>query len=147
MPRSLFVDSKRTEFWRGSPTSASSSAIVANNTGYMEFNTLETSDYLGAIFQLVALASNGGVRILKPGFVYVEANQDIVSSGASGYLSFNVRKNADTRAVQLITHTNGQWDGIVVATSFAGSPIVACIQSITYVFLSFNITFPKLKSL
>jgi hypothetical protein len=107
------------EFWRGSSTAASGSAIVSANSGFVEFHTLQTSD--SAIFQTVALASNGGVRILKPGFVYVEANQDIISSGASNYITFQVRQNSDVRALQLITNTNGQWDGLIIGTSFAVS--------------------------
>jgi hypothetical protein len=118
MPRLFLADTKKVEIWRGSPTSGSGSAIVSANSGYMEFHTLSTTDSAGAIFSLVALASNGGVKILKPGFVYVEANQDIISSGASGYLTFAVYNNGSTRALQLITHTNGQWDGIMVGTGF-----------------------------
>ena len=118
MPRAFFADTKKVEIWRGSMNAASGSAIVSANTGFIEFNTVSTTDSAGAIFSLVALASNGGVRILKPGFVYVEANQDIISSGASSYLTMQVYNSGSSRGLQLITHTNGQWDGLMIGTGF-----------------------------
>ena len=39
-------------------------------------------------------------------------NQDLITSGASSYTSCDIQINGSSVSLQLITNTNGQWDGI-----------------------------------
>jgi hypothetical protein len=90
-------------------TSAAATVIVANNGGYVQFSN-GTARHLSN--SNVFTATTDGVQILKPGLLYVSFSQDIISATTSSYVSGYIQKNKITISENLITNTNGQWDGI-----------------------------------
>ena len=90
-------------------TSASASAIVSNNAGYVQFSNATARHLSNAG---VLTAATDGIQIMKAGIVYVTVSQDITTAGSSSYVSFFIRKNGSNISENLITNTGGQWDGI-----------------------------------
>jgi hypothetical protein len=90
-------------------TSAGATTIVTDNAGYAQFSN-GTARHLSN--SSVFTAVTDGIQILKAGMVYVTVSQDIITSGASGYTLVYIQKNKSTISENLITNTNGQWDGI-----------------------------------
>ena len=90
-------------------TSASATAIVSNNGGYVQFSN-GTARHLSN--SNVFTATTDGIQILKAGILYISFSQDITTATSSGYVSGYIQKNKSTISENLITNTNGQWDGI-----------------------------------
>ena len=53
----------------------------------------------------------------KRGTVFISYNQDIITTGTSGYASITIARNGTYCAHQLITNTNSLWDCIHIATT------------------------------
>jgi hypothetical protein len=90
-------------------TTAASSTIVSDNAGYVQFSN-GTARHLSnsSIFTSVT----DGIRILKAGIVHVTVSQDIRTTGTSSYVLLYIQKNKSTVSENLISNTNGEWDGI-----------------------------------
>jgi hypothetical protein len=99
-------------------TSAGSTTIVSDNAGYAQFSN-GTARHLSN--SSVFTAVTDGIRILKDGIVHVTVSQDIITFGASGYTLVYIQKNKATFSENLITNTNGQWDGINAVGTIAVS--------------------------
>ena len=101
-------------------TSASASAINANNNGYMNFE-IPNDNYFCTDPSVIEIVDSGntGLRFWKDGIVHFSMSQDVISSG-TGYtwveflISDQEGGSTDTRGRHLITGTEGQWDGFVV---------------------------------
>jgi hypothetical protein len=104
-------------------TTAGSSTIVTDNFGYAQFSN-GTARHLSN--SSVFTAVTDGIQILKAGIVYVSFSQDIITAGASGYTLGYIQKNKSTISENLITNTNGQWDGIngVTTISVAANDVI-----------------------
>ena len=98
--------------WNGAGTTATLSTIVSNNADWVGFSDRYNSD--STVFEVVG-TSPYGIRVKKAGWVYYYYDQDIITSGASGYATIRSAKNGSYLQYQLITNTNGQWDGIITA--------------------------------
>ena len=97
-------------------TTAGSNTIVADNYGHVQFSN-GTARHLSN--SSVFTAVTDGIQILKAGIVYVSFSQDIITAGASGYTLGYIQKNKSTISENLITNTNGQWDGINGVTTIS----------------------------
>ena len=55
-----------------------------------------------------------------------DGTQDIITSGTSGYVALFIRKNGSNISENLISNTNGQWDGIngVITTSVNANDVI-----------------------
>lgn len=95
-------------------TSASASAIISNNGGYVQFSNGSARHLSNAG---VFTAVTDGIQVLKSGIVYVSFSQDITTTGTVGYVSGLIRKNGNNISENLITNTNGQWDGLTGVTT------------------------------
>jgi hypothetical protein len=93
----------------GTGTSATLSAIVSADSGYVGFSDILNTD--SSVFEVVG-SGNYGIKIKKAGFIYFNYNQDIITSTSTGYVSVEWRINGGTPRYQLITNTNGQWDSL-----------------------------------
>jgi hypothetical protein len=99
-------------------TTAGANTIVADNAAYAQFSN-GTARHLSN--SSVFTAVTDGIRILKDGIVHVTVSQDIITFGASGYTLVYIQKNKATFSENLITNTNGQWDGINAVGTIAVS--------------------------
>ena len=104
-------------------TSASAAAIVSANAGYVQFANGEARHISNSG---VFTATTDGVQILKAGIVHVTVSQDIITSGTTSYVALFIRKNGTNISENLITNTNGQWDGIngVITTSVNANDVI-----------------------
>lgn len=102
-------------------TNSSSSEIVANNTGALNFTTRHNSN--SSVFSI----TTGGIQILKAGIVHVSFSQDIRTAGTTGYVAMYIRKNGSPISENLITNTNTEWDMItgVATTSVSANDIIS----------------------
>jgi len=90
-------------------TTASATAIVSNNGGYVQFsNGTARHNSNTSVFT----STTDGIQILKAGILYISFSQDIITVGSTSYVSGYIQKNKSTISENLITNTNGQWDGI-----------------------------------
>ena len=130
------------------------STIASNNGGYVQFGERNKNGDT-SWFTYGGGTSGGatsGITIQRPGIVSLSFNQDIITPGASGYISSYIKKNGSNKSSQLITNTNAQWDAInnsfsdhfskgdTLEVQFAGGTITA-MDSTTwgnYTFLWFN---------
>ena len=99
-------------------TTAGSTTLVADNSGYVQFsngNARHVSNT--SVFTPVI----DGIRILKAGMVHVTVSQDIITAGTTGYVGMYIQKNKATFSENLITNTNGEWDGMVGVGTIAVS--------------------------
>lgn len=97
--------------WNGAAESSSLATIISNNGDWVRFNDRYNSD--STVFEVVT-SSPYGIRIKKAGWVYYYYDQDIITAGSSGYVTIRSAKNGSYIQYQLITNTNGQWDGIII---------------------------------
>ena len=113
-------------------TPAASTTIVTDNAGYVQFSN-GTARHLSnsSIFTSVT----DGIRILKAGIVQVTVSQDITTSGTTGYVLLYIQKNKSTVSENLITNTNGEWDGINGVATIA----VAADDVINFYYSAVNI--------
>jgi hypothetical protein len=104
-------------------TSASAAAIVSANAGYVQFANGEARHLSNSG---VFTATTDGVQILKPGIVHITFSQDIITTTAIGYVHMMIRKNGTNISENLITNTNGQWDGIngVATASVSANDVI-----------------------
>jgi hypothetical protein len=104
-------------------TAASAAAIVSANYGYVQF---ANGDARHNSNSGVFTATTDGVQILKPGILHITFSQDIITTTAIGYALMYIRKNGSTISENLITNTNGQWDGIngVATTSVNANDVI-----------------------
>jgi hypothetical protein len=95
-----------------SHTAASSAAVVSSNNATIlwSIKTASNSSWYSI--------SGDRFTILKSGLVSLNVNQDIVTGGNTSYAQCRISVNGTTKAYQLITNTNGQWDAI--ANSWCG---------------------------
>jgi hypothetical protein len=90
-------------------TAASAASIVSADSGYVEFSNGEARHNSNSgVFS----ATTNGIQILKAGIVQVTVSQDITTTGSTGYIAMYIRKNGNNISENLITNTNGHWDGI-----------------------------------
>ncbi len=97
-------------------TNGSQSTINANNSGFF-FYEITNSDYHFITNTNVMSINNsgeGGLLIKKRGILHCMISHDVISSGSTFYITFQVRVNGVPRGFHLITNTNGQWDGMVL---------------------------------
>jgi hypothetical protein len=97
-------------------TAGSKSTIENNNSGFF-FYEIANSDYHFITNTNVMSINNsgeGGLLIKKRGILHCMISHDLISSGSSNYITFQVRVNGTPRGFHLITNTNGQWDGMVL---------------------------------
>ena len=94
-------------------TAASKNAIVSNNGGYVTFESLRNTN---STIISHDPNSNSGRRITFPvaGAVHFSMYQDIITSGSTGYTQVRLYKNGTADRYALITHTNGQWNTIMM---------------------------------
>jgi hypothetical protein len=113
-------------------TPAASTTIVTDNAGYVQFSN-GTARHLSnsSIFTSVT----DGIRILKAGIVQVTVSQDITTAGTTGYVLLYIQKNKSTVSENLITNTNGEWDGINGVATIA----VAADDVINFYYSAVNI--------
>jgi hypothetical protein len=90
-------------------TPAGASAIVSSNNGYAQFSNA-TARHLSNTN--VFTATTDGIQILKAGILFITFSQDIITAGTTGYSNCMIQKNKNNISENLITNTNGQWDGI-----------------------------------
>ena len=109
-------------------TSASAAAIVSANAGYVQFANGEARHLSNSG---VFTATTDGVQILKPGIVHITVSQDIITNGTTSYAALYIRKNGTNISENLITNTNGQWDGIngVATTSVNANDVIGFYYS------------------
>jgi hypothetical protein len=119
--------------WNGSATSATLSTIVSNDNDWIGFSSRYNGD--STVFETVG-TSPYGIRIKKAGWVFYYYDQDIISSGSSGYITLSSFKNGSFLQYQLITNTNGQWDAIIIG----GAVNVAANDVINFRLSASNIT-------
>jgi hypothetical protein len=102
-------------------TSASASAIVSNDGGYVQFSTARHNSNSG-----VFTATTDGVQILKAGIVHITVSQDIITAGNTGYVAMTIRKNGSNISENLITNTNSHWDMMngVATASVAANDVI-----------------------
>jgi hypothetical protein len=114
-------------------TPAASTTIVTDNAGYVQFSN-GTARHLSnsSIFTSVT----DGIRILKAGIIHVSVSQDITTAGTTGYVLLYIQKNKSTVSENLITNTNGEWDGINGVATIA----VAADDVINFYYQATNIT-------
>jgi len=114
-------------------TTAASSTIVTDNSGYVQFSN-DTARHLSnsSVFNSVT----DGIRILKAGIVQVTVSQDIKTAGTTGYALLYIQKNKSTVSENLITNTNDEWDGINGVATIA----VAADDVINFYYSAANIT-------
>jgi hypothetical protein len=104
-------------------TAASAATIVADNGGYVQFSNGEARHISNTgVFS----ATTNGVQILKAGMVHVTVSQDIITAGTTGYQALFIRKNGTNISENLISNTDGQWDGIngVITTSVNANDVI-----------------------
>ena len=96
-------------------TAASKNAIVSNNGGFVSFESLRNTN---STIISHDPNSNSGRRITFPvaGAVHFSMYQDIRVPGTTGYTQVRLYKNGTADRYALITHTNGQWDTIMMNT-------------------------------
>jgi len=113
-------------------TPAASTTIVTDNAGYVQFSN-GTARHLSnsSIFTSVT----DGIRILKAGIIHVSVSQDITTAGTTGYVLLYIQKNKSTVSENLITNTNGEWDGINGVATIA----VAADDVINFYYSAVNI--------
>ena len=87
-------------------TTTSRDSIKANDTGFIDWQQKTASNT--SWFSI----SGANLTILKSGLVNFNMNQDLITSGATSYTSCDIQINGSSVSLQLITNTNGQWDGI-----------------------------------
>jgi hypothetical protein len=90
-------------------TTSGAAAIVSGNSGHVQFssgNARHNSNT--SLFVPVT----DGIQITKAGIVYVTFSQDITTAGTTGYVAGYIQKNKSAVSENLITNTNGEWDGI-----------------------------------
>jgi hypothetical protein len=104
-------------------TTASAAAIVSANSGLVQFSDA-TARHISNTG--VFTATTDGIQILKPGIVHITFSQDIITTTAIGYVHMMIRKNGTNISENLITNTNGQWDGIngVATTSVNANDVI-----------------------
>jgi hypothetical protein len=114
-------------------TSAAATTIVTDNSGYVQFSN-GTARHLSnsSVFTSVT----DGIRILKAGIVQVTVSQDITTAGTTGYVLLYIQKNKSTVSENLITNTNGEWDGINGVATIA----VSADDVINFYYSASNIT-------
>ena len=98
-------------------TSGTVNTLNANNSGYLYF---EISNYAQDFITNTNVmeingSGEGGLLIKKRGILHVHFSHDIITSGASSYVTYSIRVNGTTRGLHLITNTNGQWDGFTLS--------------------------------
>jgi len=94
-------------------TSTSTNAIISNDAGYAEFGTKNyngQSDWFS--FGGGTGGANSGITIQRPGILFLTYNQDIITTGSTGYVTTRTLVNGSINTYQLITRTDGQWDSI-----------------------------------
>ena len=96
-------------------TAASKNAIIANNGGWVSFQSLRNTN---STIISHDPNSNSGRRITFPvaGAVHFSMYQDIKVSGTTGYTQCRLYKNGSADRYALITYTNNQWDSIMMNT-------------------------------
>ena len=87
-------------------TSASTTAIKNDNSGYISLTVQNSSD--NSWYTI----SGEQLQIDKSGLVLVTYNQDIISSLSTGYILTYIYVNGTIKTRQLITNTGGEWDCI-----------------------------------
>lgn len=103
------------------PDGTQHNSIVTNNSGYVKFAT--ANEQSGATnWYSIRTTGNYGILINRPGGLFVSINQDIITSGSTGYTSIRLYKNGGVEYYQLVQSTNGQWDCMHIAGVF---PVVA----------------------
>jgi hypothetical protein len=95
-------------------TVASKNAIVSNNSGYVQFEIANDPAYFCTNQDIMQIVDTGnyGLRFTKPGVVTFGMSQDIIGSGASGYIYTGVYVNGAGKGFHLCSNTNGQWDSL-----------------------------------
>jgi hypothetical protein len=114
-------------------TTAGASAIVTNNTGYVQFSL---SNARHCSNSSLFVPTTDGIQITKAGIIHVQYSQDITTTSSTGYVSSYIQKNKATFSENLISNTNGQWDGI----SGCGTIDVAANDVINFLFSAGDIT-------
>jgi hypothetical protein len=109
-------------------TAASAASIVSSNSGYVQFSNGEARHNSNTG---VFTATTNGIQIQKAGIVHVNVSQDIITSGSIGYIGLYIRKNGTDISENLISSTNGQWDGIngVATTNVAVNDVIGFFYS------------------
>lgn len=97
-------------------TAGTQSTLINSNAGYIFFEIFDSSYHFITNTNVMSIngSGEGGLLIKKRGIVFCMVSHDIITSGASSYLTLQVRVNGTARGYHLITNTNGQWDGMVL---------------------------------
>jgi hypothetical protein len=90
-------------------TNAAAATIITDNQGYVQFST-GTARHCSNNSLFVPVTN--GIQVTKAGILHITFSQDIITAGTTGYAAGYIRKNTNTFSENLITNTNGQWDGI-----------------------------------
>jgi hypothetical protein len=90
-------------------TNAAAATIITDNGGYVQFS-LGTARHCSNSSLFVPVTD--GIKITKSGIVHISFSQDITTTGTTGYVAGYIQKNKNNISENLITNTNGQWDGI-----------------------------------
>lgn len=96
-------------------TSTSASNLVSSNSGYCFYEINDSSYHFITNTNVMAInnSGEGGLLIKKRGILHCMISHDIITSGSSSYITFQIRVNGSVRGNHLITNTNGQWDGMI----------------------------------
>lgn len=94
------------------------STIATNNGGFCDLRAHSSGGYANpAIFE-IDTTGNYGIHIKRDGKVWVNVNQDIITTGSTSYATSRIYRSpsndANNRVMsyQLITNTDGQWGSI-----------------------------------
>ena len=94
------------------------STITSNNSGFLDLRQHSNGGYMNPEIFEVDTSGNYGIHIKRDGKVWVNMNQDIITTDSTGYISSRIYRapanDANNRVMsyQLITNTNSQWDSV-----------------------------------
>tara|TARA_R100000742_G_C4279188_1_gene103173 strand:+ start:1496 stop:4723 length:3228 start_codon:yes stop_codon:yes gene_type:complete len=119
-----------------------SSAITTNNSGFLDLRQHAAGGYMNPNIFEIDTTGNYGIHIKRDGKVWVDMNQDIITTGATSYATSRIYRspandaNNSVMAYQLITNTNSQWNSIHNSACFD----VTAGDRIQFYLLATNIT-------
>ena len=101
----------------GHTFTGAANVAVSSNAAYQQF-TNKSYGYLNEDLMKIVTTPVHGIQILAEGQIMYSFNQDIITTGSTGYAYCQVRRhdynnsNSAILGYHLITNTNGQWDMI-----------------------------------